>query len=253
MARAYGGPVVGGGTEASKTTGRIPPSRPNWWVILAVSLALIAVLVATGGAPRDGARHGRRLPDAAAGDASTTLPDGPGASDHASNHASNGTTRVLAPTTSPAVATPARSTTDTTTTTVPLLSTRTAPPTTGAPAPAQTTTTVGPTTTTTAPVPDNAQPSDRTQQTGVMVPPGSMSHDYAFTGTGAMQVSVVWSGDTYLTMVVSCPSGGQSVGGTSAMAADLPDATGSCLATVTEPASEDVTLSYTITIGPAGG
>jgi hypothetical protein len=68
-----------------------------------------------------------------------------------------------------------------------------------------------------------------------------------------MQVSVVWSGDTYLTLVVSCPSGNQSVGGTSAMAADLPDAVGSCMATVTEPAPESVTLSYTITIGPPGG
>jgi hypothetical protein len=37
------------------------------------------------------------------------------------------------------------------------------------------------------------------------------------------------------------------------MAADLPDAAGSCMATVTEPAPESVTLSYTITIGPAGG
>ncbi len=80
-----------------------------------------------------------------------------------------------------------------------------------------------------------------------------MSHGYAFTGTGAMQVAVVWSGNTYLTMVVSCPSGSQSVGGTSAMAADLPDATGACMATVTEPSSEAVALSYTITIGPAGG
>ena len=74
-----------------------------------------------------------------------------------------------------------------------------------------------------------------------------------FTGTGAMEVSVTWSGDTYLTMDVSCPSGSQSVGGSSAMAASLPDASGSCLATVSEPASESAALTYTITIGPAGG
>ena len=37
-----------------------------------------------------------------------------------------------------------------------------------------------------------------------------------------MQVSVLWSGDTYLTMKVSCPNGSQNVGGTSAMAASLP-------------------------------
>jgi hypothetical protein len=67
-----------------------------------------------------------------------------------------------------------------------------------------------------------------------------------------MQVSVVWSGDTYLTLVVSCPNGSQSVGGTSAMAANLPNALGACMATVTEPSSESVALSYTITIGPTG-
>ena len=37
------------------------------------------------------------------------------------------------------------------------------------------------------------------------------------------------------------------------MAASLPDAGGSCLATVSEPASETAALTYTITIGPAGG
>jgi hypothetical protein len=67
-----------------------------------------------------------------------------------------------------------------------------------------------------------------------------------------MQVSVVWSGNTYLTLVVSCPNGSQTVGGTSAMAANLPNALGACMATVTEPATESVALSYTITIGPTG-
>ena len=60
-------------------------------------------------------------------------------------------------------------------------------------------------------------------------------------------------GDTYLTMEVTCPNGDQNVGGTSAMAASLPDASGSCLATVSEPATESTALTYTITIGPAGG
>jgi hypothetical protein len=67
-----------------------------------------------------------------------------------------------------------------------------------------------------------------------------------------MEISVVWSGPTYLTMVVACPGSSQSVGGTSAMAVTLPDATGSCRATVTEPASESASLTYTITIGPTG-
>jgi hypothetical protein len=37
------------------------------------------------------------------------------------------------------------------------------------------------------------------------------------------------------------------------MALTLPDASGSCLATVSEPSSESTALTYTITIGPAGG
>ena len=68
-----------------------------------------------------------------------------------------------------------------------------------------------------------------------------------------MAISVLWSSDTYLSMEVSCPSEAENVGGTSAMAASLPDATGSCLATVREPVSETTSLTYTISIGPAGG
>jgi hypothetical protein len=121
----------------------------------------------------------------------------------------------------------------------------------GASAPIATTTptTVAPTTTTTVAV---SHPSD-IQSQGVIEPPQQRSSSFGFTGTGAMDVSVTWSGDTYLTMGVNCPSGSQSVGGSSAMAASLADASGSCLATVSEPTSESTALTYTITIGPAGG
>jgi hypothetical protein len=37
------------------------------------------------------------------------------------------------------------------------------------------------------------------------------------------------------------------------MAATLPNAAGSCMATVAEPSSESDSLTFTITIGPAGG
>jgi hypothetical protein len=114
---------------------------------------------------------------------------------------------------------------------------------------ATTTTTVPPTTTTSVAA---SHPSD-IQSQGVIEPPQQRSSSFGFTGTGAMEVSVTWSGDTYLTMDVSCPSGSQSVGGSSAMAASLADASGSCLATVSEPTSESAALTYTITIGPAGG
>ena len=122
-------------------------------------------------------------------------------------------------------------------------------------APSVTTTTVAPatTTTTTTSDPAAAVAADRTQTQGYLNPPLQASNQFGFTGSGAMEISVVWSGSTYLTMDVSCPSGGQSVGGTSAMAASLPDASGNCMATVSEPTSESTSLTYTITIGPAGG
>jgi hypothetical protein len=120
-----------------------------------------------------------------------------------------------------------------------------------------TTTTTGPTTTiapaTTTTIASPSVPADRTQTQGYLNPPLQISNGYGFRGTGAMEISVLWSGTTYLTMQVSCPNGSQSVGGTSAMAASLPNASGSCLATVSEPASESTSLTYTITIGPAGG
>jgi hypothetical protein len=130
------------------------------------------------------------------------------------------------------------------------------PGTPGAPpaaAPSVTTTTLAPPPTTTTTESSAAVAADRTQTQGYLNPPLQSSNQFGFTGAGAMEVSVVWSGNTYLTMEVSCPSGDQSVGGTSAMAASLPDASGSCLATVSEPTSESTSLTYTITIGPAGG
>jgi hypothetical protein len=123
-----------------------------------------------------------------------------------------------------------------------------APPTT---VPSVTTTTQVTTTTTTGPA--VAQPADRMQTQGYLNPPLQTSNGYGFNGTGAMQISVLWSGSTYLTMSVTCANGGQNVGGTSAMAASLPNASGSCRATVSEPSSESTALTYTITIGPAGG
>jgi hypothetical protein len=84
-------------------------------------------------------------------------------------------------------------------------------------------------------------------------PPQERSNGFAFTGSGPTEISVVWSGSTYLTLEASCPNGSQSAGGTGVMALTLPDASGSCLATVSEPSSESTALTYTITIGPAGG
>jgi hypothetical protein len=202
---------------------RLARGRPNWWVILAVSLALMALLVATAGNP-------------------TRAPHGAPALANDAPHAAGQTASTSTTTAPTVVRTPPTS----------LLSSHgtagVGTPTTVAPAP---TTTSVPTTTTTTTAP--AVPTGPTGSQGVIQPPQQRSSSTGFTGAGATQVSVVWSGATYLTMEVSCPNGSQSVGGTGTMAATLPDASGSCLATVSEPSTESTTLTYTMSIGPAGG
>jgi len=247
MTRAYGVPVVEGG--AGTTEGRhnrVVRGRPNWWVILAVSLALMALLVATtGNTPRtDKHRHG--VADAPADAQHTSLAPGtsPGATSCSRQSPATTTTTTTA----------ARATSDTTRSTTSLLS---SPPsregvTPTTEPPSVTTTTVAPATTTPTPA-AATPPNDRTQTQGILNPPQQRSNSFAFTGNGPTTISVIWSGSTYLTLDVSCPNGSQNAGGTAAMAVTLPNASGSCLATVSEPASESTALTYTITIGPAGG
>jgi hypothetical protein len=242
-------PVFGGGPEATEgVRSRVARGRPNWWVILAVSLGLMALLVATAGgtppAPHraggDAQAAGRTLPRTGRAGAASLTP--------------TTTTTTTTTATTGAAAAPLSGATDLASSarTTETSGSAGAPP---AAPPSATTTTLAPatTTTTTAAAPSASVAADRTQTQGYLNPPLQSSNQFGFTGTGAMEISVVWSGDTYLTMAVSCPSGDQNVGGTSAMAASLPDASGSCLATVSEPTSESTSLTYTITIGPAGG
>jgi hypothetical protein len=250
-----GGP--GGPTEGLRS--RVARGGPNWWVILAVSLGLMALLVATaGGAART------PPPKGGPSEAAAHISPGPGLLWSASAGSASGSRTGSHPS---ATTTTTTTTTITTTTTAGHGSSGTADVATThltagtgggagsapavAPVATTTTTVPAPTTTTTAGSP--AVPADRTQTQGYLNPPTEPSNKFGFTGTGAMEISVVWSGTTYLTMQVSCANGGQNVGGTAAMAASLPDASGSCLATVSEPTSETSSLTYTITIGPAGG
>jgi hypothetical protein len=245
VTRAYRVAVFGGGPGPQEgLRSRVARGRPNWWVILAVSLGLIALLVATAGSTPPLHHRAGGLADAASHTSPGTLA-----------HHDAGTARPVTTTTAVARTTttsqPSSGATD-------VAAARLTTGTSGSagasqpPAPSVTTTTVAPATTTTTDA-SPAVPADRTQTQGYLSPPVQTSNKYGFTGTGAMQISVVWSGDTYLTMEVSCPSGDQSVGGTAAMAASLPDASGNCLATVSEPASETTSLTYTISIGPSGG
>ena len=231
--------VKGTGTTDGRRP-RVVRGRPNWWVILAVSLALMALLVATAGNPKrvTGGSHGLASSRSAGthgkGNGGTVAPER-----SASTSRSTTTTAPVAARTSATA----------------LASTHpgSVAPTTVTPGTVTTTTAVAatpPTTTTTAAA---SQPPGDIREQGVIEPPAQRSSSVGFSGSGAMEVSVVWSGSTYLTMQVSCPNGSQNVGGSSAMAASLTNASGSCLATVSEPASESTALTYTITIGPAGG
>jgi len=241
-------PVFGGGPETPEGwRSRLARGRPNWWVILAVSLGLMALLVATAGTRAPATRRGGDAARAAA----RIRP-------HSGAHqAAGGGAVPPTPTTSAATSTTTSAPPSGATDVASSVRTTVTPGAAGAPqaAPSVTTTTLAPApaTTTTSTEPSAAVAADRTQTQGYLNPPLQSSNQFGFTGAGAMEVSVVWSGNTYLTMEVSCPSGTQSVGGTSAMAASLPDASGNCLATVSEPTSESTSLTYTISIGPAGG
>ncbi|MGA2932404.1 MAG: hypothetical protein ABSE98_10010 [Acidimicrobiales bacterium] len=242
--------MVGGGSDTTeRLRSRVARGRPNWWVILAVSLALMALLVATAGTtPRRAGQPGGQA-DAAARDLRPA-----GAAPAAGTRSSTSTaptTTTTTLTTVPKSAPSASATSGTSLVSAHALGTGAGTPMTTVPSVA--TTTLPPPTTTTTTIPTSSQPADRMQTQGYLDPPLQSSNGYGFTGTGGMQISVLWSGTTYLTMTVSCPSGSQSVGGTSAMEASLGDASGSCQATVSEPSSESVALTYTITIGPAGG
>ena len=258
MTRAYGGPVFGGGpggpTEGLRS--RVARGRPNWWVILAVSLGLMALLVATAGngSRGSGAGSGSGAKGGGPSEAVARISPGPGllwsAGAGTATHPTTTTTTMVSTTATTTARPPSSVTAQVATTHLTAGTVGAGSPAAGAPS-ATTTTVATPTTTTTAASP--AVPAERTQTQGYLNPPTEPSNKFGFTGTGAMEISVVWSGNTYLTMQVSCPNGGQNVGGTAAMAASLADASGSCLATVSEPTSETTSLTYTISIGPAGG
>ncbi len=243
MTRAYGVPVASAGPDPTDALeDRRARRRPNWWVILAVSLALIALLVETSGR----GDSGRPLQVQSA--ASTS-----GASPH----------DAARPLRSGAVATTSTTTTTSTSTTAPAPAPVAHPtPTvdahtmgTDAPALGSTASTTNrplATITTTTLASPAALPADRTQTEGYFDPPLQDSSGFAVTQSGPAEVSVLWSTPVYLTMTVSCPSGSQTVGGTTAMETSLPDGSG-CQVTVSEPSSESTSLTYFISIGPAGG
>jgi hypothetical protein len=207
-------------------------------VVLAVSLALMALVAAT--ATRSGSAGPGHLPRATATTTTTTR----------GHHAV-----ATAPTTVPTPGTPD---TVATATSTPLL--------TGAsglshsasgPEASAGRTVVSTTTTTAAPVSatttTQAAGAGGQSYPGYLQPPQDSSTTYGFTGQGATRITVTWSDATYLTLTVTCPADSQSTGGSSAIALSIPDAQGACQATLSESSTEDDQLSYTLTITPDSG
>jgi hypothetical protein len=95
--------------------------------------------------------------------------------------------------------------------------------------------------------------ADHSQTEGYFDPPLQTSGQYEVNGSGPTEVSVLWSAPVYLTMTLTCPGASQTVGGTTAMEASVPDASAGCQATVSEPSTESTSLTYYVTFGPAGG
>ena len=262
MTGAYRVPVGGWRSDGRKR--RVAAGSPNWWVILALSLALMALLVASAGTPHP-SRSGRTLASAAS-DERRPAPRATGAGgavrgagDHSTARDSGHPpatktprTAQTGPTTTSTTGTPGASAADAALQRPPAVVAHPAATPAGSsgsttPTAPTTPTTVATTTTT------GAIAAHSIETPGYLDPPLQDSNSYAFTGAGATQIVVLWSGSTYLALSVTCPTGGQSVGGTSGMQATLADAGGSCTATVSEPSTEDVSLTYTITIGPPSG
>jgi hypothetical protein len=201
--------------------------RPTWWVVLAVSLALMALIAATA-ARTGGTSNGPRLPKPSGARASTTTSRPAAASSsHSSTVPSVSSTSPSSPlvatgsTTAPATRTPNAITTS--------------PPTTA------------------AAVSNTTTPPGVTNQGYLQPSLNNSSATYSFTGQGPSRVSVTWSGSTYLTLQVTCTGFNQSTGGSSAMALSIPNAQGQCQATLSEPTTENTTVSYTLSVTPTGG
>lgn len=230
---------------------------PHWWAILAVSLALMALVAVAS----PGARTTTVTPLAARTAGTPTLA-------HSAAPVSRTPSTTMAASNS--------------TTTVPSQPMPVSPPTskdaaspsTPASAPTPTTlaggtsmggkstkTLTAATATTLAPiVPPEGTGSDggsastpvNTQQ-GYLQPPQNTSVEYPVTAGGSLRVAATWSSADTLTLSAICPDARESESDQGAVTVTLPVASGDCQVTLSEPSTENDTVSYSLTIGPDNG
>jgi hypothetical protein len=216
-------------------------SRPHWWVVLAVSLSLLALVAARSAAPQGthDPGHAGSPGVAAAGGIGAASPPTTGDPTAAAGSTVGGD--PVTPPTSATVASPAPAFTST----VGSGGAATAHTT-----PTTTTTTVAPSGTAAAPM----QPSAQSETyTGDLQYPDDSSATYSFTGSGSMEVSASWSGPYILSLSVSCPSGTQSSQGPSPVTVVMTDGTGACVTTLKETQVQYNAVGYTLNIGPTPG
>jgi hypothetical protein len=231
---AYRYAVVGGGISTTGPVRARPVrGRPHWWVVLAVTLALMALVTAasTGRQSRIGAQPYQ-----------------------AAQPGRHPTSNTVAP--RPTVTTSTNSSSSTVieqSATQPVTTTRTtSPPTVVA---TSTPTTVVATTTTTSTAGSGTgnspmQTSAKNDQ-GFLEPPDDTTAIYTFNGTGLTTVTVTWTPQVELTLTATCADGTQSGEGGGSLELTLPDAQGACQLTLSEPASESADVTYSLTITPS--
>jgi hypothetical protein len=233
--------------EDAKNTGqaktRTVRTRPHWWVVLAVSLSLLALVAARTSDHKVTLADGRgtqpvppgrqpKNPRSTAVSPPSTSTSGPGA-----------TTQPVAPSSSAPV------TAQTVLPSVHVLARQSAPTTT-------TTSTTGPVSPTVSgstidPAP--AQQAESAIYTGYLQQPYDPSASYPFTGSGSMQVSATWPTVSTVSLTVTCPAGSQTGEGSSTVAVVIPNADGACVVTLKETEVEYDAVSYTLTISPTDG
>ncbi|MGO8859755.1 MAG: hypothetical protein ACLQRH_03160 [Acidimicrobiales bacterium] len=236
----------GSGTENGADPLRPTWSRPHWWVVLAVSLSLLALVAAA--AVHDGPaarRHGARA-GSSYGQGGVAYGQGGVAHPRTGAPAS---TKTTTGTPGPSPLTVTSPTSTSTSTSAAAHDADSLRPVT----PESTTTTTPPsstTTTTQAPPP----PAPTEAYSGSLQQPNLSMASYPFSGVGPMQVSASWSpASTPLSVTVTCPEGSKTMQATTTVTVAIPDADGACEATIEETLVAYEAVSYTLTIGPAQG
>ncbi len=260
-------PKVSSVLEGASHGGRVGDRVP-WWAVLAVSLALMALVVSlsrvghatspsavakrgqkpTGGSPRLPARAGhRRSPEPvgppSARRAQQNPPSGSAGAGAANGSVASPPTAAAADVLPPPVTTggpmspgppDASGTTTPTTVTVPAAGT----------------------TTTTAVGPPTSGPSSESEP-GNLEYPGNVSASYQVAASGSVTASAGWTGAPDLTLSVDCPGGQDVRTGASGLAVTEPSGSSgpavACTVTLAETSTEPATVSYVLTIDPGIG